>query len=385
MKKTPLALIMAVIFTASAAGAQESYGSDRAPSELASPPYDKALQAPKRSLPPIDESKLKDQEDARTLEQKVPARVTRSAQDNVLTLTIENDLFSGEDKNYTSGVRATYLDVSSDFPELARNLADVMPGFEINDTSSLFYSLGQNIYTPRDISARDPDPTDRPYAGYLYGSMGMFTYTDDHTDELELQVGVVGPAALGEQAQKLIHRHLTNSPIPEGWSHQLKNEPAIGLGWQRAWPDALGGDIGPLYVSLAPYAGVTAGNVYTYVDTGFTIRIGPGSERWQDAPARVRPAMPGTGFFEIPEDKWSWYLFGGAEGRAVARNIFLDGNTFQDSPGVDKNWLVADANAGLAITYGQYRVSFTGVYRTEEFEDQDGPSKFGAVNLGYRF
>ncbi len=139
-------------------------------------------------MPPINDTKLDDQEDSRTLEEKIPASVTRSAQDNVLTLTVENDLFSGEDRNYTSGIRATYLDVSSDFPELARNLADVMPGFEINDTSSLFYSLGQNIYTPQDTTQRNPDPNDRPYAGYLYGSMGMFTYTDNHTDELELPV-----------------------------------------------------------------------------------------------------------------------------------------------------------------------------------------------------
>lgn len=382
MKKTPLALMMAVTFAAGSAAAQESYETYVAPVEQA---YPTSLQTKTQTIPDTDDKKLDQVEDARTLEQKVPASVTRSAEDNVLTLTIENDLFSGEDKNYTSGVRATYLDVSSDFPEFAKDLAEVMPGFEINDTSSLFYSIGQNIYTPRDTRTRDPDPQDRPYAGYLYGSMGMFTYTDDHTDEIELSVGVVGPAALGEQAQKLIHRHLTNSPMPKGWSHQLKNEPAVGLGWQRTWPDALGGEIGPLYASVAPYVGATAGNVYTYADTGFTVRVGPGSERWQDAPARVRPAMPGTGFFEIPEDKWSWYLFGGVEGRAVARNIFLDGNTFTDSPSVDKNWLVGDANAGLAVTYGKYRVSFTGVYRTEEFEDQDGPSKFGAVNVGYRF
>ncbi len=55
----------------------------------------------------------------------------------------------------------------------------------------------------------------------------------------------------------------------------MKNEPAIGLGWQRTWPDALGADIGPLYASIAPYVGATAGNVYTYADTGFTISVGP--------------------------------------------------------------------------------------------------------------
>ena len=100
---------------------------------------------------------------------------------------------------------------------------------------------------------------------------------------------------------------------------------------------------------------------------------------------RVRPALPGTGFFEIPEKKWSWSLFGGVEGRLVGRNIFLDGNTFRDSYSVDKNYAVGDANAGVALTYDQMRISYTLVYRTKEFETQDENTVFGALNLGYRF
>jgi hypothetical protein len=208
---------------------------------------------------------------------------------------------------------------------------------------------------------------------------------DDHSDEIELSLGVVGPAALGEQTQKFIHKHVSDSPEPQGWHNQLKNEPALTLGWQRTWPQSLSGEAGGLFWSVAPYTGATVGNVYTYADAGFNIRVGPSTEKWQDPPLRVRPAMPGSGFFEIPENRWSWYLFGGIEGRAVARNIFLDGNTFTDSHSVDKNPLVGDANAGLALTYGQFRISYTAVYRTREFEDQDDPEIFGAISAGYRF
>lgn len=353
--KTPLTLSLAVLMAAFPAAAQEAA-------------------TPKKPAP-----------DTRTVEQQVPTRVTNSLQDNVLTLNIENDLFTGQDSNYTSGVRLTYLDVSSDFPELAKDLADFIPTFDINDTSSLFYSIGQNIFTPVDITSRTQDPNDRPWAAFLYGSMGMATYTDNHIDEIEATLGVVGPAALGEQAQKLIHNHLSDSPSPKGWSNQLHNEPALMLGWQRTFPQYMSGDVLGLFGTIAPYGGVTIGNVYTYADVGLNFRLGPDSEKWQDTPTRVRPAMPGTGFFEIPEDKWSWYLFAGVEGRAVGRNIFLDGNTFQDSHSVDKNWLVGDANAGLALTYGQMRVSFTWVYRTKEFDTQEDPETFGSVSVGYRF
>ncbi|HEY8962852.1 MAG TPA: lipid A deacylase LpxR family protein, partial [Alphaproteobacteria bacterium] len=173
----------------------------------------------------------------KTVEQQVPPRITHTSQDNIISLDVENDLFGGgTDNNYTSGVRASYQDVNAHVPGFARKFADVMPGFEVNDTTSLTYSIGQNLYTPNDIENRAQDPNDRPWAGFLYGSMGMATTVDDHTDEVELTLGVVGPAALGEQTQKFIHRHLSNSPMPKGWSNQLKNEPAVMVGWQREYP-----------------------------------------------------------------------------------------------------------------------------------------------------
>lgn len=337
--------------------------------------------------PALAEDAPKKAEDTRTLEQRMPNRITHSDKDNVITLVVENDMFGGNgtDSNYSSGFRLSYLDVSTEFPSFAKNLADEMPGFDINDTSSLFYSIGQNLYTPHDITQSQQDPDDRPWAAFLYGSMGMFTVTDNHTDEIELTLGVVGPAALGEDTQKYVHRHISNSPEPKGWDNQLKNEPGVILAWQRGWPTAFSQDFAGMFFSAAPYTGVTLGNIYTYADVGINFRLGPDSERWQDTPVRVRPAMPGTGFFEIPEDKWSWYLFGGVEGRAVARNIFLDGNTFTDSHSVDKEYFVADVNSGIAVTYGQMRISYTNIFRTKEFKTQDDPELFGAISVGYRF
>lgn len=321
-----------------------------------------------------------------TLQREFTREIKNEPHDRIITAVYENDLIgSGDDEYYTSGVRISYLDLNAKFPEFANDLDDIIPTFSINDTSSIFYSIGQNIYTPADITVANPDSEDRPYAGYLYASMGMFSVTGDHADELEVSLGVVGPSSLGEQTQKFIHSHVTDSDIPKGWSHQLKDEPALTLAWQRSWPAFYTFDTGYLGATLSPYAGVTLGNVYDFVNGGISIRISPRDEIWQDTPVRVRPAMPGTGYFELPADKWSWYLFGGIEGRAVARNIFLDGNTFRDSPSVDKEYLVGDANAGIAFTYDKLRLSYTLVYRTKEFEDQEDASVFGAMSVGYRF
>jgi lipid A 3-O-deacylase len=321
-----------------------------------------------------------------TKEQSVPSHILDAPQKNIFSLVVENDsIGGGTDENYTSGVRLNYTKVGAEFPDIAHKIDRIIPTFEINKTSSIYYSLGQSIFAPKDITQATLNPDDRPWAAFLYGSLGMATLTDNHTDEVEATLGVVGPAALGEQAQKFVHKHITDSPTPEGWSHQLKNEPGLMLAWQRSWPGMMNGRIANNYWSLKPYLGATIGNIRTYSDVGFSIRLSPYESQWQDMPVRVRPAMPGTGIFEIPRNKWSWALFSGLEARAVARDIFLDGNTFANSHSVEKKNVVADATVGAAMTYNNTRISYTLVYRTKEFELQEDPQIFGALSLGIRF
>lgn len=305
----------------------------------------------------------------------------------VWTLTVENDAFGGNaDNAYTSGVRLSYLNLRTRFPELAHRVAGLIPGFTLDEkTSNVFYSIGQNLYTPNDIKNPLPQPGDRPWAGFSYASMGLVTTRKNLRDEVELTAGVVGPAALGEITQKFVHKHLTDSPRPMGWDHQLRNEPALALGWQRSYLRFLSGEIVDTAWSVAPYYGATLGNLRTNALIGIGLSLGPGSDKDQDPPVRVRPAMPGTGFFDRPDKGWSWNVFGGIEGRAVMHDIFLDGNTFRDSPGVDKKPFVADANLGAALTLGRTRLSYTAVYRTREFRGQDYNEIFGTLAAGWRF
>lgn len=332
------------------------------------------------------------QEDAEKVEQEVVNHIRNSPYDNYLSLSYENDLVgNGSDEYYTSGVRATYFNVNADVPPVIDDMAEAVPGFEINATTSTFFTLGQNLYTPSRIDIADRQEGDRPYAGWLYGSVGMATLTSDHIDELELTLGVVGPEALGEQTQKFIHSHITDSPTPKGWKNQLDFEPGVIVSWQRRWPRGFGGnwnlDIGDDFrLRAEPNVNVSLGNVYTYAGTGLMLTFGPYQGVLQDTPPRVKPAMSGTGYFDVPDQKWSWYLFAGLDGRAVARNIFLDGNTFDnDAPTVDKKILVGDAVAGIAFTLYDYRLSYTANYRTKEFDGQPDDTIFGSITLTTRF
>lgn len=334
-----------------------------------------------------DQPQNEDSDYGVTIEDQVTSqKINQPEKRDYLSISVENDVLGGgTDQFYTSGVRLTYFNSGFDVPDVMEDLDDFIPTFDVNTTTSTFYTIGQNLYTPEDITVRANQDDDRPWAGFLYGSIGLMTVDNNHFDELELTLGVVGPPAFGEQTQKFVHSHVTSSPTPKGWSNQLDFEPGLILSWQRRWPRAFRYDLGNYRFRAEPSIGASIGNIYTYAETGLMFSFSPDRDIIQDAPPRVRPAMPGSGYFDTPDDGWSWQLFAGATGRAVGRNIFLDGNTFKDSHSVDKNNFVGDLTGGLAFTLGDYRLAYSINYRSDEFKNQSDDSVFGSLTLSTRF
>ena len=72
-------------------------------------------------------------------------------------------------------------------------------------------------------------------------------------------------------------------------------------------------------------------------------------------------------------------------GEAVARNIFLDGNTDGNSLRVTHRPFVGEAQAGLAILFRGVRISYTQVLRTPEFFQSDRGDQFGSINVTFRY
>jgi lipid A 3-O-deacylase len=297
------------------------------------------------------------------------------------TLLFENDIFGaqGNDRHYTQGLRFSYLTREERVWDWVRNGARALPFYPDGGRIRATYSLGQNLYTPEDISTLDLVEDDRPYAAWLYAAVGLVADTRHSLDAVEFSVGVVGPAALGEELQSWVHG-IIDSPDPQGWHNQLHNELTLQLfyerKWRRAWAWA------PLQFDATPHVGGALGNVFIQGAVGGTLRVG--TDLPVDyGPPRIRPSLPGSEFF-VPSKNLSAYLFGGVEGRAVARTIFLDGNTFGGSHSVEKNPLVGDFQGGLALVVLRVRLAFTYVYRTREFVGQNEADSFGAFTLSVR-
>ena len=306
-------------------------------------------------------------------------------QPDALTLQVDNDLFgSGSDRHYTQGMRVSWLPSPSKVPDWVRDGALAMPGIDSRDHLTFVFALGQNMYTPEDITVHDPDPTDRPYAGWLYASFGAAVEDSEANilHDVSLDLGVVGPLSLAGPTQKMWHG-LIGVNKPQGWSHQLDNEPGVILTYEVRKRQSLWTPVSAIEADVTPKAGVALGNIYTYGALGTSFRIGQ-NLGLDYGPPFIRPSLPGAGLVKR-RGEWGWYLFAGFEGRAVARDIFLDGNTFSDSPSVDKIPFIGDLQFGAAITMDDFRLSFTQIMRTREFEGQKGGDRFGSIALTYLF
>ncbi|NET71389.1 MAG: lipid A deacylase LpxR family protein [Sphaerospermopsis sp. SIO1G2] len=300
------------------------------------------------------------------------------------TLNWENDRWADTDRHYTNGNRIGFLSSESDVPDWLRAYASYLPFIDSHDRLRYSLAFGQNMFTPENITARALQPHDRPYAGWLYLEGGLRVEHAHYTDHISLSLGVVGESALAEPVQEVVH-DVTDSPDPSGWDNQLKDEPALLLSYERTWPALLRHHpTRGVQMDISPRLGGSLGNVFTQIAAGATMRMGFNLDAHDGYPPRIRPSMSGSDYF-TPSDGLSSYLFVGMEGRGVARNIFLDGNTYKNSHQVDREPFVLSAQLGAALTYHAMQLSYAHVFMKEEFRQQTGDTQFGVITLSYAF
>jgi lipid A 3-O-deacylase len=311
---------------------------------------------------------------------------------------IENDKYSGfkkTDQWYTNGLRLVLLPREVPF-ESGKQFASWV-GHRFGDGESARFGLtfGQDIYTPKNISNPDPQPFDRPWAGWLYvGFLGQVNNAKRGTQvTAELDLGVVGPASGAKWAQTTVHRALKIDE-PRGWDNQLKNELGIVLNVRKKHRYALVSDAsGEVDLDLIPQYGIAVGNVFTYAAGGAMLRWGSnlsgfGDDRLTHTLEGKNEERPFTvsSRFGVKE----WYVFARGESRLVARNIFLDGNTFRDSASVKRKRYVFEGSLGASIRFsGGLRATYVHNRRSQEFERTDGTPngtpRYGTLIFAYEF
>ncbi len=303
-------------------------------------------------------------------------------------LFIENDMLARSDRYYTNGIK---LGGGMAFDLLQLPAAEVLRQIAPDAGGKVHLGLfaGQNLYTPRSIAVTQAQPLDRPWAAWLYLGGVAQQVRDNRLDTVEVDLGLVGPSALGKEVQSGWHR-LIGSPQPRGWHNQIPNEPAFLVSWLAKSKHRLG-RAGGLEIEVVPHGGATVGTVMTLARAGGLVRLGsnmtgfgpdtiePGGAMLQNMRREYEPGRA---------QGLEWYGFAGLDHRLIGYNIFLDGAAFRDSPSVRRRPHVYDLSLGFSLRYRALRLSLTRVKRSEEFftsGSNGGRQTFDSVNLGLEF
>lgn len=310
-----------------------------------------------------------------------------SLQLTALTIYWENDgayvkRFDSSDRHYTNGLKLEASLRPSPIPQFGSWLDSWLDlGGTRRHAGGL--AITQLIFTPEDIREPDLIEDDRPYAGFLYASLFHQRRTERVFDHVQLDLGIVGEWSGAEDLQKFAHAAFPNEPRPEGWSEQLINELGVNLTYQRRWRSRQIPIVWGIQTDAIPQVGFQLGNVWTNAHAGATLRLGyqlpddfgvPRISEFRDATALGNP-----------DHRWSLYAFTRLTGRVVARDLFLDGNTFADSHSVDSKPFVGDLTLGLVARYRAFQLFYSVTWLTEEFEGQEGGDSYGTLGFAWDF
>jgi len=307
------------------------------------------------------------------------------------TVTIENDVTTGSDNNYTNGIGVSWVSKATDTYEersFVRRFGEFwsfLP-FVGNDGYRTYvaWSLAQEMHTPDDISNPNPPLDDQPYAGILY--LDSIVYARGHrvTHAWQLRVGVVGPASGAESTQKWFHDR-TGGTEPMGWDTQLPNEPVINLGYTGAYLLAQGDVSESTKWRIVPVAQAGLGNYFTGVGLGVYGEFG-----WN-----LVDALGGTALrqgFNVastvgvgPVDRWSVSLSGGVAGYGVAHYLPLDGTVTKDSRSVDSEPFIGMATLGISVRHRGFTFFLGRTHFTKTFDTERERVKFGTLSASWYY
>jgi len=245
-------------------------------------------------------------------------------------------------------------------------------------------SIEQHIYTATDITLTNPPLNDHPYGGWL--SLNLAFQRSDATrhDHVELGLGVVGEWSGARWVQDLIHDNIPGEDDPAGWGTQLANELAVSFTYQRTWRTEKG-NVGGLEFDLLPAARADLGNVFIRARGQATLRVGA------HLPDNFGPASllgfkdHTAGSFADPDHDWSIYAYATVGGDYVARNIFIDGNTFATSRSTDREDLVARATLGVVARYKNVEIGWSQTLQTSTFEAQPDGQSYGSLAINWQW
>lgn len=322
-----------------------------------------------------------------------------------LTFYLDNDLFSGEDQDYTNGVRLAWI--SKDRPafgflparrvleklsgaEESSSLVRRLSGFEQGDIEqqnvvvNYGLSLMQLMFTPADYASPVQPPGQRRYAGWLGLGFSLHAKNERVLNSAELIFGTVGPRSYAKESQDFIH-HIIGAPKFQGWADQVPNEFTLDLSFvQRRRVRFLERPERNFSMDGFTEWGARLGSFRTLAQTGGFFRMGFHLPADFSDP-RIDATAYSQRFFEGrrgTDSDWSAYGLVGAKAAAVMFDATLDGPLFRSfETGNTRQTWVGEAYLGFGVRWKAFELSYVHTFRSKEYKEQSGGSKFGSLAL----
>ncbi len=279
----------------------------------------------------------------------------------------DNDYFTKSDEYYTQGVAFEYVHprINKFFP--ARLLwkpykADPQTGIALN----LF------AFSPTSTRSNDILYGDRPFDANI--SLRVFSIQNDSAHQRQVSaaftIGVMGPAALGNEIHTAIHRWLKN-PLPYGWQHQVQNDVIINyqLNYEKNLFRA-GSNF-----SLNTTGEARLGTLNTKVSGGFNVMAGRFNKRFSSV--NHHPV------------KTEYYFYAQSRLNLIGYDATLQGGLFnQKSPytiaAADVSRVTFQADAGVIVNFKSLFLSYTQSFLTKEFTTGNY-HRWGGISAGFAF
>jgi len=270
-----------------------------------------------------------------------------------INITFDNDIFANRDYYFTNGFKI----------ELITPFLNSSPiNYILLGTKSRFlersgFSLMQNMYTPT-----NPDTTailygDRPFAAYLM--LGQFRETYNLEKKIriksELNIGIIGPSAYGQEIQSSIHEK-----EPVGWINQIENNFILSYSFQIDK-----GLISSPAFEFNLSGRTTLGTLYNKAGGGINLRAGNFMPVYRGPFSVFQNKNPGG--------RYQFWIFAEAMLDFIGFDATLQGGMFNKNnvyivEPTKINRVVFEAGLGFALYYNNIGIEYKHYYLTPEFE-----------------
>ncbi|RYG18119.1 MAG: lipid A deacylase LpxR family protein [Chitinophagaceae bacterium] len=294
---------------------------------------------------------------------------------NEVGIMSDNDYYvnSQNDRYYTEGAFAYFrhaLRQEHLAPRLEKKILDI--------------ELGQRIYSPFNSHAPDPKTHDRPFAGYAYasGAMGFF-YKNESVLKAKVQLGILGPNALGEKVQTTFHKDILKAYYTvEGWDYQVKNE--IGLNFDLSYQH-LFYRLRNRILDISGTSSVQLGNTFSGANAGLLLRLGKINSFYESSSANSRIK---NNQMDNKRTPFEVFLFTTPQLNVALYDATVQGGLFRTDKGPItfgiKNWVYSQ-QIGLNMAWWRLSAKAIVTLKTKEVQSDAKAYNYASGILSYHF